>query len=101
MHATSRHERIAEEYIDYITSPASPNALRLDDIEKATLNDATLQAVTIGRQSGWHQAAQFPGADNQKFHAFLKVRQEQLTIGSTHRILLKGTKIVIPESLQT
>ena len=99
-HARSRHEKIAEEFVDHITLLASPKALPLEEIEKATLNDPTLQAVSVALQSSWHRASQCPGIKTTAFKAFERVKDE-LTVGANHSVILKGTKIVIPEKFHS
>ena len=55
---TSRQERVAEEFVDYISNTSTPKALKLEDIATATLQDPTLQAVMNAVQTNnWFEPA--------------------------------------------
>ena len=49
---TSREQKVAEEYINYLAKMSTPKALTLSDIEAATIADVTLQAVSEAMQKG-------------------------------------------------
>ena len=42
---TTRQQKVAEEYINYLSTTSTPNALKTQDVEAATQADATLQGV--------------------------------------------------------
>ena len=61
---TSRQQKVAEEYINYLTANSTPKALKTQDIEAATQSDATLQAVVEAITKGnWHDAVKRPRVD--------------------------------------
>lgn len=96
----SRQQKIAEEYVSYIATTSTPKALKLSDIEAATVNDPTLQAVSEAVQRGnWHETASRPDVDASTYHLLTKVKDE-LTVCSTSNIILRGTRIVIPKVMQ-
>ena len=96
----SRQERIAEEFVDYISQTSTPKALKLEDIAKATLQDPTLQAVMVAiRSNNWFEPAKRLEINHKTYRALERVQQE-LTVCSTNCIILRGTRIVVPEILQ-
>jgi hypothetical protein len=90
---SSRQERIAEDYIHFIAS----NAITIEQLQDATTADPTLQAVMKMVQSGrWHEQTDLK---KDTFIAFRNVR-DSLCVNADQNILLKGTQLVIPSSLQ-
>ena len=52
---TTRQQRVAEEYINYLATTSTPKALKTQDIEAATQSDAYLQGVVEAVAKGnWH-----------------------------------------------
>ena len=97
---TSRQERVAEEFVDYISNTSTPKALKLEDIATATLQDPTLQAVMNAVQTNnWFEPAKRLKINQTTYRALERV-QGELTVCSTHCIILRGTRIVIPETMQ-
>ncbi|KAK3726803.1 hypothetical protein QZH41_007213 [Actinostola sp. cb2023] len=97
---TSRQQKIAEEFVDYIVHTSTPKSLKLQDIASATEQDPTLQAVMKAvRSVNWHEPSTHPGVNTSTYKAIERVKDE-LTICSSSNILLRGTRIVIPETLQ-
>lgn len=79
-----------EYYVDWIVSHAEPKALKLNEIEDETVKDESIQAVKRALSSNkWEDDASKP------FKAFA------IELCFAGNILLRGTKIVIPEKLRT
>ena len=98
--ATSRQGKVAEEFVDYLVQTSTPNALKLEDIQSATQRDQTLQAVIEAIQTGnWHKPGKRQGINPAVYNAMEKVKDE-LTVCLTYDIILRGTRIVIPEDMQ-
>ena len=100
--ATSREEKIAEEYINFLTDTSVPKAMRLDEIRQATRVDPTLQAVFQAIQSNtWpqEQEVKLADVDMAVFNSYRKVKTE-LSINHSNGILLRQHRIIMPESLQ-
>ena len=96
----SRQERVAEEFVDYIAHTSAPKALKLEDIAEATHQDPTLQAVVDAMHTNdWFEPAKRLDINLTTFRALERVRGE-LTICSTFCIILRGTRIIIPEAMQ-
>jgi transposase InsO family protein len=96
----SRQEKVAEEYINYIATTSTPTALTLSMIAEATGRDPTLRAVIDAVQSGkWHELAKHPKVDTDTFHTYERLKDE-LTVGTTTQVVIRGTKLVIPNKLQ-
>jgi len=91
---SARAERIAEEYVNFVSSYASPKALTLDEIQSATKADPTLQQVTQSLNTGIWKA----NKQSKEFRSFACV-QTELSV-SSNGIILCGTRIVIPRILQ-
>ena len=54
---SSREAKVAEEYINFVTTNAVPKALSVDEIKSATKADSTLQATIAAVRSGqWYKA---------------------------------------------
>ena len=97
---TSRQQKVAEEYVSYLATTSTPKALKTQDIETATQSDATLQAVAEAIQKGnWHYIVKRPGAGTEEFRLLERVKDE-LTVTASGNLILRGTRIVIPKSLQ-
>jgi len=79
---------VAEEYVHFIAQQAAPQAISIQEIEKESDKDSDLEAVRQARKSGdWSKC-------NTSIRA---VRDEITTVG---RIVLRGTRIIIPKALQ-
>ena len=91
---------MAEEYVNYLATTSTPKALKTEDIESATQSDPTLQAVAEAIQKGnWHHVSKYPSINVADFHLLERVKEE-LTLNAPGNLILRGTRIVIPKSLQ-
>ena len=98
--AASREQKIAEEYVNYIVSTSTPNALTVAEIEEAAKADATLQAVSKAIETGyWYEGSQHSGVDTAVFAAWQKLKDE-LTVGVNPQAVLRGTRVAVPSKLQ-
>ena len=96
----SRQERVAEEFVEYTSQTYAPKALKLEDIAKATLQDPTLQAVMVAiRSNNWFEPAKSLEINHKTYRASERV-QKELTFCFTNYIILRGTRIFVPEILQ-
>ena len=97
----SRELNIAEEYINFISQHSTPVAINLEEVKRGTLNAYTLQRVieSIRNSSWYHENTQELRLDNKAFKSFQTVKDE-LSVNAEGNLVLRGTKIVIPESLQ-
>ena len=96
---TSRESRIADEYINFLTFQCIPKAMTLQEISEATQSDSTLNAVIRALQTNnWHIPQDFR-VDVSAFQVFKHIRDE-LSCNDAHYIVLRGSQIVIPKSLQ-
>ena len=96
----SRAEKVAEEYIAYIVDNTTPKAMSLDEIATETENDATLKTVKEALKTNrWYDArVKFNLLPNPLFKTLYNCRDE-LSVWND-KILMKGNKIIIPETLQ-
>ena len=95
-----REEKVVEEYINYVFTNAVPKALTQEEIMIATKEDATLQAVVLALNTGqWYNVQSSNVIDMATFNALARVKTD-LTIANAGNTLLRGTRIVIPQSLQ-
>ena len=98
--ASSREEKIAEEYIQYLTDNSIPKAMSLQQVQEETSKDNTLQAVLSAVRTGqWYKHATTVLSEHQKMFETLKQCAHQLTT-TQDGLLLKSRKIVIPHLLQ-
>lgn len=97
---TTRQQKVAEEYINYLATTSTPKALKTQDIEAATQADATLQGVAEAIAKGnWHLVVKRPGVNPTEFRLLERVKDE-LAVSASGNLILRGTRIVIPKSLQ-
>lgn len=98
----SRHEQIAEEYVNFFIDSDTPSAVTLADIQSATAQDPTLQTVIKLVNSGrWYSASDITpeNANLAALHSFKNVKDD-LCVNAEQNIILKGTQLVIPAKLQ-
>ena len=96
---SSREEKIAEEYVDFISQTSVPNAIVLEEVQAATKEDKALQIVIEMCASGhWHKRDK-NDIDPNTLRQFQSIRDE-LTVNRNGNVLLRNTRIVIPASLQ-
>ncbi|PFX30057.1 Retrovirus-related Pol polyprotein [Stylophora pistillata] len=97
---TSRQQKVAEEYVSYLATSSTSKALKTQEIETATQDDATLQAVAeVIVKGSWHCEIKRPCVDAVEFRPLERVKDE-LTVSSSGNLILGGTRIVVPKSLQ-
>ena len=88
-----RASDVADEYINSVTSAALPNpkVISLKEIEDATENSRTLKLVRAALKAGyWY---------TDLVKEFREVKDE-LSVDFTNKVVLRGTRIVIPGELQ-
>ncbi len=96
----SRQEKVAEEYVNYIATTSTPTALTLSMVAETTGRDPTLRAVMDAVRSGrWYNVAKHPTVDPDTFRTYERLKDE-LTVGTTTQVIIRGTKLVIPKELQ-
>ena len=89
----SSEERIAEEYINYIVEHTIPKSMTLKEIQQETKKDRVLQKVQKALDTGkWDTQDK----DIQPYKRCI----EEITCNKTKDVLMKGSRIIIPESLQ-
>jgi len=88
-----RSARVAEEYINMMTDCSVPKTMGLDEIREATRADPTLQQLQrMIHDSGWTESTASDDLRQYK-HVFAE-------LSTCNDIILRGTQIVIPKSLQ-
>jgi len=90
---TTRQQKVAEEYINYLATTSTPKALKTQDVKAAARADATLQgeAEAVAKVN-WHLVVKRRGVDLAEFRL--------LAVSASGNLILRGTHIVIPQSLQ-
>ena len=82
---------IPEEYVNFVTQSAVPPALSLEKIARETGADPGLQALrTALKTDSWNSDVVKP----------LGNKKDKIAIDYTNNILLRGTRIIVPVSLQ-
>ena len=99
--SASREQKMAEEYVNLITSNAVPRSLSLDEIEHETQNDGALQeCMRAIKHNKWHDVQKTAtGVIKNDIDSLYKVRNE-LSINADKNILLRDHRIVIPKALR-
>ena len=79
---------------------STPKALTVQEIKEATKADATLQAVSKAIETAnWQEGPKQSDVDSVAYTAWQKVKEE-LIVGVTAQIILRGTRIAVPRKLQ-
>ena len=80
---TSREEKVAEEYVNFISHHTVPVAIDLEEVKRETLNDHTPQRVIKSiRNNNWHKMdSQNLRLDTKTFKSFQNVKDE-LTVNA-------------------
>ena len=97
-------QTIADNYVRFLTHHAVPKAMTLPEIQEATKADPTLQFLDKLITSQWHHIDSVDIQANSNVNAvdlkaFQKVKNE-LTIKEHDGVILRGSHIVLPKSLQ-
>ena len=89
----------AEQYVNFVMTQATPEALSKYNIIKATAQDATLKEVMRLISNGqWNNLKPVNGVDPNTLKIFANVRNELTSVDGN--IVLRGNRIVIPDALQ-
>ena len=92
---THRHQKMAEQYVNFIAPSSIPRAMKIEDVKQATENDDMMQRViALCRNGRWFQIQK---TDVAMMREYYNVRDE-LTV-TDDNILLRGKNVVIPASL--
>lgn len=105
-HTEDKHfQTIADNYVCFLTHHAIPKAMTLPEIQQATMVDPTLKflknLITTGK---WHLIDSIdiqsnPNINLANLKAFQKIKTE-LTLNEHDGIILRGSRIVLPECLR-
>ena len=96
---SSRAEKIAEEYVEFISQTSVPNAITLEEVRAATAKDKVFQTVIeLCNTGSCHEVNKYD-VDQAALRQFQNVRDE-LTVNRHGNLLLRNTRIVMPTSLQ-
>ena len=95
----------AEDYVHLVTKYSVPKTMNLDTIQEATQNDATLQAVIRAIKTGnWIEESKEICVEQAVFRSMSKLKEELAIVedenNGERKILLRGTRLIIPKSLQ-
>ena len=94
-------EQMAEEYVNFIATMATPKALTPQEVQIATKNDPTLQAVIeLTRSGAWHKIESYENIDGINYPELLTFKSVQSELTVTDNIVLRDHRIVMPKSMQ-
>ena len=83
-------ENIGDQYVTYITINAIPKAMTIEEVQKETEKDETLQAVKKAIHTGdWTDKSLLP----------YKLASDELSVNHANGIVLRGSRIVMPKVL--
>lgn len=94
-----------EQYVNFVTKYACPNALSIEDIREETKKNPVLQIVAdLVRHNSWYKLEQLHRHPHikeylQKITPYRNIK-DQLTVNKESDLLLKLNRIVIPETLE-
>ena len=102
-YTTPQQEQMATRYVNFISSHAVPKAMSLSEIEEATKEDVTLQKLAdLIRTNGWdslNDLSDQTGVNMTELKQFSKI-SEELTVNDEASIILRGSRIIMPEKLR-
>ena len=94
----SRPEKVAEEFVNYLAKTSTPKTIDLSEVELATKDDSTLQAVIEAIRTGrCHERSENDDINISEFHSYEKIKDELCTLSN---LILRGHRIIIPEALR-
>jgi len=98
---STNEELAAEQYISFIATHATPNAMSLSEIKQATKDDATLQKlIELINSNNWNLTeVSNNDADIQELKHFSKIKEE-LTVTDNGDLILRRNRIIIPKVLR-
>ena len=74
---TSRQQKVAEEYVSYLAASSTLKALKTQEIERATQDGATLQAVAEAIVKGsWDHEIRRPCVNDVEFRLLERVKDD-------------------------
>jgi len=102
--SSDQQDKMAEQYVNFVTSFAVPKAMTLPEIQQATTEDVTLQCLMyVMRKNSWNNLNNLPekfkDADCAELRMFHRVK-EDLTVNDLSNVILRGSRIVIPKNLR-
>ena len=98
---SSKEETTAEQYVNFLATHATPNAMSLIEIKQATKNDPTLQNLIERINNNDWKLTEFSSqdVDVRELKQFSKIKEE-LTVNDTSDLILRRNRIVIPKALR-
>ena len=100
---TDEFAAVSAKYLNFLVSHAVPKAMTLSQIQDATKSDKTLQHLThVIQTNQWNFINKHdhdPEISKAEIQAFSKIRDE-LSIAEDSGIILRGSRIVLPNSLR-
>ena len=92
---------MAEQYVNFLSSHAVPRAMTLTELQAETKADRTLQKLVQIIQTGdWNNIQSLSeDVDKSLLKQFANVKAE-LTVNTESNLILRGSRIVIPTTLQ-
>ena len=93
----SRQEKVPEEFVNYLGKTSTPKTIDLSEVELATKDESTLQAVKEAIRTGrWHERSENDDVNISEFHSYEKIKDELCSLSN---LILRGNRIIIPEAL--
>ena len=101
---TSREEKVAEEYINFVVRESTPKAISERQVREETNSDRTLQVVIeLIRTGRWHELPNYKQSDinYEALQSFRAVKDElSVSFSDCGAAVMRGKRLVIPYSLQ-
>ena len=100
--ATSREEKAAEQYLNYVSANAVPKTMTLDEIKAATRDDEALSLCMKAIKSReWEKVIkEARNSEIAEILKSLKVVKDELTVNASSDLILRNNRIVVPTSLR-
>lgn len=97
-----QEKNLSEKYVNFLTLESLPNAIGLDEVKEASLNDKTIQISILSTRTarGYEKKKLLPksGVNFEELTAIRSVREE-LTVHSDN-VLLCNNSVVLPQTFR-
>lgn len=92
-----QEKNLSEEYVNFVTLEPLPNAIGLDEVREASLNDQTIQTAILYTRTGrWYQMKDLLPEGDENLEELTAIR----SVSDELTVLLRNNRIVLPQTLR-
>ena len=99
--SANRNEKITEAHVNFVTSHALPKTITIDQIILESQKDPVIQSTITAIQSGrWYNVIEGANISIRTELKKLYLIRNELAVHSDYPVVLRGTRLIIPERLK-